>query len=106
MDFLNKIITTVTNRLIILNTILSFFLFNVPPTTEIYTLSLHDALPIYSRVSLAGKTVMPMLIDTHVHLSPTREALTRDLQRRAYFGVSAALSLGMDKYEVLDLRGQ
>src|SRR5205809_5888966 len=25
----------------------SFFFFNVPATTEIYTLSLHDALPIY-----------------------------------------------------------
>src|SRR5207244_12679717 len=25
----------------------SFFFFNVPSTTEIYTLSLHDALPIY-----------------------------------------------------------
>src|SRR5438034_10424529 len=25
-----------------------FFFFNDPPTTEIYTLSLHDALPIYS----------------------------------------------------------
>src|SRR5437870_13238174 len=24
-----------------------FFFFNDPPTTEIYTLSLHDALPIY-----------------------------------------------------------
>ena len=59
-----------------------------------------------TRVSLAGKTVMPMLIDTHVHLSPTREALMRDLRRRAYFGVSAALSLGMDKYELLDIRGQ
>ena len=32
---------------------------------------------------------MPMLIDTHVHLSPTREALLRDLRRRAYFGVGA-----------------
>ena len=59
-----------------------------------------------TRVSLAGKTVMPMLIDTHVHLSPTRELLTRDLQRRAYFGVSAALSLGMDRYELLDMRGE
>src|SRR5205809_3134596 len=27
----------------------SFFLFNDPATTEIYTLSLHDALPIYGR---------------------------------------------------------
>jgi imidazolonepropionase-like amidohydrolase len=59
-----------------------------------------------TRVSLAGKTVMPMLIDTHVHLSPTREAIMRDLQQRAYFGVSAALSLGMDNYELLDIRGQ
>jgi imidazolonepropionase-like amidohydrolase len=59
-----------------------------------------------ARVSLAGKTVMPMLVDTHAHLSPTREALTRDLKRRAYYGVSAALSLGTDNYDVLDLRGQ
>jgi hypothetical protein len=59
-----------------------------------------------TRVSLAGKTVLPMLIDTHVHLSPTREAIMRDLRQRAYFGVSAALSLGMDNYELLDIRGQ
>ena len=57
------------------------------------------------RVSLAGKTVMPMLIDTHVHLSPSRELLMRDLRRRAYYGVSAALSLGTDNYELLDMRG-
>jgi imidazolonepropionase-like amidohydrolase len=57
-----------------------------------------------ARVNLAGKTVMPMLIDTHVHLSPTRELIIRDLKRRAYFGVSAALSLGLDRYDVLDLR--
>jgi imidazolonepropionase-like amidohydrolase len=59
-----------------------------------------------TRVSLTGKTVMPMLIDTHVHLSPTREALIRDLRRRAYFGVSAALSMGQDNYELLDMRSQ
>src|SRR5262245_17371975 len=59
-----------------------------------------------TRVNLAGKTVMPMLLDTHVHLSPTREGIRRDLRRRAYFGVSAAMSLGMDKYELLDIRGQ
>ena len=28
------------------------------------------------RVNLAGKTVMPMLIDTHTHLGRTRETLT------------------------------
>jgi imidazolonepropionase-like amidohydrolase len=59
-----------------------------------------------ARVSLAGKTVMPMLIDTHVHLSPTRELLTRDLKRRAYFGVSAALSMGTDNIELLPMRNE
>jgi len=58
------------------------------------------------RVDLAGKTVMPMIVDTHVHLSPTREALIRDLRIRAYYGVSAVLSLGTDGYEVLDLHSQ
>ena len=57
-----------------------------------------------TRVNLAGKTVMPMILDTHVHLGSTREALVRDLRRRAYYGVSTALSLGTDSYEVLDLR--
>ncbi|HWO42578.1 MAG TPA: amidohydrolase family protein [Candidatus Eisenbacteria bacterium] len=56
------------------------------------------------RVNLAGKTVMPMIIDTHVHLSNTRDALIRDLRLRAYYGVSAVLSLGTDGYELLDLR--
>jgi imidazolonepropionase-like amidohydrolase len=59
-----------------------------------------------NRVSLAGKTVMPMIIDTHVHLNTTRELLTRDLKRRAYFGVSAALSLGLDGFDLLDMRSQ
>jgi imidazolonepropionase-like amidohydrolase len=58
------------------------------------------------RVNLAGKTVMPMLIDTHVHLTANREGLIRDLKSRAYYGVGAALSLGTDGYEQLDLRGQ
>jgi imidazolonepropionase-like amidohydrolase len=59
-----------------------------------------------THVSLAGKTVMPTLIDTHVHLSATRERVIRDLKQRAYFGVSAAMSLGQDSYDLLDLRQQ
>ncbi len=59
-----------------------------------------------TRVNLAGKTVMPMILDTHVHLGSTRDAIVRDLRMRAYYGVSAALSLGTDGYEVLDLRDQ
>jgi imidazolonepropionase-like amidohydrolase len=58
------------------------------------------------RVNLAGKTVMPMVIDTHVHLSRTREALIRDLKLRAWYGVSAALSMGTDEPGLLDVRGE
>src|SRR2546430_13665851 len=32
-----------------------FFFFNDTATTEIYTLSLHDALPIYARVLFGGR---------------------------------------------------
>ena len=49
-----------------------------------------------SRVNLAGKTVMPTIVDTHVHLSTTRDALLTDLRRRAQFGVGATMSLGLD----------
>jgi len=59
-----------------------------------------------TRVNLVGKTVMPMIIDTHVHLSPTRDAIVRDLKMRAYYGVGAALSMGTDNYDVLDIRSQ
>jgi len=59
-----------------------------------------------TRVGLSGKTVMPMLIDTHVHLSGTREKLIGDLKRRAYFGVSAALSMGTDNLELLGMRSE
>jgi imidazolonepropionase-like amidohydrolase len=49
-----------------------------------------------AHVNLAGKTVMPTIVDTHTHLSQTREMLVDDLRRRAYFGVGAAMSLGQD----------
>ena len=58
------------------------------------------------RVSLAGKTVMPMIVDCHVHLNTARDALERDLKARAYWGVSAALSMGLDGFENLDVRKQ
>src|SRR5437764_15478806 len=45
----------------------SFFFFNTPATTEIYTLSLHDALPIYPngavlrqlRIKREGRVALP-----------------------------------------------
>ena len=49
-----------------------------------------------TRVSLAGKTVMPAVVDAHVHTSTTQPELTDDLRRRAQFGVGAALSMGLD----------
>ena len=49
-----------------------------------------------ARVDLTGRTVMPALIDTHTHLSRTRDALVDDLQRKAYYGVGVAMSLGQD----------
>ncbi len=59
-----------------------------------------------TRVSLAGKTVMPMMIDAHVHLSQSRDGIARDLKRRAWYGVSTVFSAGTDKYENLDLRAK
>jgi imidazolonepropionase-like amidohydrolase len=49
-----------------------------------------------TRVDLTGKTVMPGIIDSHVHLSRTRDMIIDDLQRRVYYGVVAAWSLGQD----------
>jgi imidazolonepropionase-like amidohydrolase len=53
-----------------------------------------------TRVDLSGRTVMPTIIDGHVHMSRERDALIRDLRQRAYFGVSAALSMGQDVGEM------
>ena len=58
------------------------------------------------RVSLSGKTVIPMLIDTHVHLSGKRETVIRDLKQRAYWGVSTAMSMGTDNVELLPMRDE
>jgi imidazolonepropionase-like amidohydrolase len=52
-----------------------------------------------TRVSLTGKTVMPAIVDAHVHTSTTEAELVADLQRRARFGIGAALSLGLDGTE-------
>ena len=46
------------------------------------------------RVDLTGRTVMPAIIDTHVHLRETRDELVEDLQRKAYYGIGVVLSLG------------
>ena len=60
-----------------------------------------------ARIRLAGKAVMPAIVDTHTHLSQTREMLISDLRQRAYFGIGAALSLGQDTTDIsFEIRGQ
>lgn len=49
-----------------------------------------------ARVDLAGKTVIPALINTHMHLGTTRDDLVGQLEHLAYYGVGAAVSLGSD----------
>ena len=64
-----------------------------------------------ARVDLTGKTVMPGIIEAHAHLAYwkdltpsaehfTREQLLSDLQRFAYHGVVAVLSMGADRREI------
>jgi imidazolonepropionase-like amidohydrolase len=66
-----------------------------------------------TRVDLTGKTVIPALIDIHNHLgwtnqktnkatkeSYTRESVIDHLQRYAYYGVAATLSMGLDRWDV------
>lgn len=65
------------------------------------------AVPAGARRSdLSGKTAMPAIVDTHVHLSPTRERLLRDLKLRAWYGVGAALSMGTDNIALLPMRSE
>ena len=52
------------------------------------------------RVNLAGKTVMPAVIDTHTHMGDTREGMIDLLRRKAAFGVGAVLSLGLDPGDI------
>ena len=60
-----------------------------------------------TRVNLAGKTLMPALVDAHVHTSTTRDALITDLKQRAHFGIGAAMSLGLDPgNEILAMRSE
>ena len=69
------------------------------------------------RVDLTGKTVIPALIDGHNHIglvnekdgsntkaNYTRENLTDQLQRYAYYGTAAAMSMGLEADEELALK--
>ena len=50
-----------------------------------------------ARVDLSGKTVMPAIVNAHIHLDPERDARTGQLQHMAYYGASLVVSLGHDE---------
>jgi imidazolonepropionase-like amidohydrolase len=63
-------------------------------------------------IDLAGKTVMPTLVSTHVHpgfqrgvtyaaTNYTRESVINDLNRALYFGISVVQSQGIERGDVL-----
>src|SRR4029434_5309096 len=56
----------------------SFFFFNDTATTEIYTLSLHDALPIYKHTHMLTHTHKHT--QTHTHVMIRSEEHTSELQ--------------------------
>src|SRR6478672_10872218 len=61
-----------------------FFFFNDTPTTEIYTLSLHDALPISCRTSCAARPERSRISAPTSHSSHRRsEEHTSELQSRS-----------------------
>ena len=69
------------------------------------------AAPEAGVVDLAGRTVMPALVNTHAHLgwerytswgseNFTRENLVDHLHRHAYYGVGTIISTGSDREEI------
>src|SRR5437868_12220336 len=89
-----------------------FFFFNRPPTTEIYTLSLHDALPIYeARRLVVGNAELPadaavraVVLDGRtvgwIASAPRSEEHTSELQSR--FDLVCRLLLEKKKNKKLD----
>ncbi|MBI4520874.1 MAG: amidohydrolase family protein [Gemmatimonadetes bacterium] len=60
-----------------------------------------------ARVDLTGKTVMPAIINTHMHLPTEREALITQLQHNAYYGAGTVVSLGLDNTDApFQVRGE
>src|SRR6266436_10428323 len=64
-----------------------FFFFNDTATTEIYTLSLHDALPIYAVLAIVSALLCIVWIAWTVNLNPhylRSEEHTSELQSRLH----------------------
>src|SRR2546423_14828370 len=62
-----------------------FFFFNDTATTEIYTLSLHDALPIRLDASMIRRAIVNLVVNGFQAAGPGRsEEHTSELQSLAY----------------------
>src|SRR5436305_7382966 len=62
-----------------------FFFFNDPSTTEIYTLSLHDALPILGESHVLKLALAPSIADRAIERMISRsEEHTSELQSRPH----------------------
>ena len=60
-----------------------------------------------AHVNLAGKTLMPAIVNTHTHPNDTRETLIKDLKQYAYYGVGAIMSMGAtDGWNLLAMRAE
>ncbi len=58
-------------------------------------------------VDLSGKTVMPAIVNAHVHLPTTRPERTELLRHMAYYGAGTVVSLGHDEGDVaFDMRSE
>ena len=56
--------------------------------------------PGATTVDLSGKTVIPTLVNTHVHLASDRDGRIEQLQHMAYYGAGMVVSLGLDEGDV------
>lgn len=53
-----------------------------------------------TRVDLRGKTVMPAIVNAHIHLSSDRAERTDQLRHMAFYGAGLVVSLGLDEGDV------
>ena len=66
-----------------------------------------DAPAGATHMDLGGKTVMPAIVNAHIHLASDRETRTDQLQHYAYYGQAMVVSLGTEDGDVgLRMRGE
>src|SRR3712207_4987130 len=76
----------------------ALFFFNDPATTEIYTLSLHDALPIFfgrkRLIETGGRVGVELVHDQYHPLGPTMAPLQKRANKHGPVGAAAVFGYG------------